>query len=338
MDISCATKLFEENFTLPTIGNLCISQTSECVENFSHTQVNANDTLGNEEIISLFIKNSIFLISVLFGVPGNILILVLAAKSKQTASLQYIIFLAIFDLGILLISIELKVTGSGGQDLHNLPEDILNVLKAITNWLLALLALERCVAVRLPLQIRQLYSLRKIYIGIAVVTIVQILANFALFRHPKFKENEGMIVAMIIIQWVLPGATMLVCTILTILQLRKSQVKRRELMNSAKRVPVSQMESDFTNLTVLTCIFYFIFHLPALLIWPVFLALPSSPALSEPPVKNALYSTGKLCVDFCLINSAINLYAYLLAAQGYRKQAASLIKCKRPVHSSASNV
>ncbi|RUS78865.1 hypothetical protein EGW08_013370, partial [Elysia chlorotica] len=93
--------------------------------------------------------------SAIFGFPGNILILILANRMKLTPSLLYLIFLAIFDLCCLFVPCIIIFYFQLLLPL-GIPFEVVFVFsftcKICSNWLLAFLSLERCIAVCFPIR------------------------------------------------------------------------------------------------------------------------------------------------------------------------------------------
>ena len=269
--------------------------------------------------------------SAAFGIPGNVLILILASKAPRAASLPYIIFLAIFDLLTLLIALALNIW-STFEDFEKLLEfsfldTFVNAPKVINNWILALLALERCVAVCFPLKKRLYFTVKTAYLSALCVIIFSFGVYLPYYNIERVKKLAFYPVTITL--WILPGLVMLVCTSLVVWQLRKVQRQRQDQVTPETRIRLSQRESDFTRLMVLTCVFYFVFHFP-LLFSVAFFGDSSDFSKWKCISDDILIETliYMFTVQLCFFNNAINFYAYMIAAQSYRKQFVSLVQCR----------
>ncbi|GFR63741.1 growth hormone secretagogue receptor type 1 [Elysia marginata] len=277
-----------------------------------------------------YIQSIIFYVSVVFGIPGNILVLILAFKKTQSSSLLYITFLAIFDLCIIITHIIGRYVFSEISFQQLILDQVIGAFRLITNWLLVLLAIERCVAVCIPLRIisRRTSSVRSAYIGITVVILVSAALNFLPLADvlPLIKYPRAVLALALLIKVLLPAAVMLVCTYLTVLQLRKSHLERRDLVASSTLPQVSQAESEFTRLMISSCIFFILFHLPQITFTGLLYLIQVFPVFRNPTSFIALFNYLSIASEVNALNSAINFYAYLMAAPEYRKQAAGLLR------------
>ncbi|GFR95524.1 FMRFamide receptor [Elysia marginata] len=319
----------ESNHTSPKLKD-SVTWGSDLYSNVSAVIIEDNSTVPSFDFTQLqfnYVTNFIFYVSTIFGIPGNIFILVLAFKSMRSSSLPYITFLAIFDLGILTIYIVVRY---GNMNLQQyFLAHILDISRLITNWLLALLTIERCVAVCNPLRIRirRTSTVRNTYISITLVIVLSVVVSCLHLKTPSsIEELTESLAISTLIQIVLPGTVMAVCTYLTVLRLRKYHLERRDLVHSSTLTRMSQSESDFTRLMILSCIFFCIFHLPVIVFAELLYLIQIFPVFAEPNTLRALLAYLYIAIEVYVLNSAINFYAYLIAAQGYRKQAAHLIR------------
>ena len=274
----------------------------------------------------------IFIISLLFGVPGNLLVLLLAFRARRSSSLPYIISMAIFDLLVLLMSLMGNILVAYKLIFINLYIEVfVNACKVTNNWLLALLSIERCVAVCFPLRMRFLFGVRNVYFSVVGAIILSFAAYIPYWHVQAFKTVA--LYPMMISLWVLPGLVMTVCTSLVAWQLRKIQRHRRDIVSSAAQIQLSQGDSEFTRLLILTCVFYFVFHAPLFLSIAIYGDTADLSKWNYCISDNFLIETTVygLSVQNCFFNNAINFYAYMFAAKGCRKQFVNLVLCKSQI-------
>ena len=191
----------------------------------SSTISDGNGSSINYDGLEIKIRPILYISEVL-GLPGNILILLLASRSRRTSSLTYITFLAIFDFCTLLILLQsifyhLYMTiYRKSYVVHGLLISTMLTCKASANWFLAFLSLERCVAVCFPFHKRTWFTMTKVYTSIIVTTLFFLLSTvFSLFSDSTIAKTLLLdSIGLICIFW-LPALLMLVCTSLAGFQL-----------------------------------------------------------------------------------------------------------------------
>lgn len=288
------------------------------------------------------------------GVPGNMLtIITLVTMGKMTPGAFFIAVLAVSDLAALVtkfIDLQNKLhkvyLGPTGCKMTFLPI----YFSTLANWTLALIALERFIAVCYPLQRAYLFTKRRSYIAVGVlsVTFLLFLAPLTAVIISSTEDGHGCgphadyrffwtkvwywINASLVI--FIPFILCLLFTIFIIRGLQRYRRERRSLMkkesdsasnpNSRMLKEAEKTERMLTIMLILTTVIFLLLALPACI---YFLAKKEEYDDNLEDARWYLFSK----IQFMLFDSshAVNFFLYFLSARRFRTHLIKLLTCRR---------
>ncbi|XP_064635523.1 delta-type opioid receptor-like [Lineus longissimus] len=297
-------------------------------------------------------------ILVVFGVPGNILTILVGTLShnkKQTTSV-YMIGLALSDASILLqAGISAPMWRSNivmfwpSRELEFKFVYFVAYASAMTSGLvLAFMSVDRFVAIRYPLVAKRICTVTKAKVIVTITAVIVVGANVStFFCHAFIKDSESGIELLIVS---VPGhpvyeilftnfqmvfgsivpAVIIICSNIGIIITMRQASRNRAKMREEQKQDGDKSDNQLTRILVVVSVAYFVTTLP----YRLFLAAFGIPEVADmydmkDPFWNILFNTlDHFLFGVWLCNHAVNFYLYCLAGGKRYREDTNMILVK----------
>lgn len=286
----------------------------------------------------VYINNYYLWIIFALGFPGNIASTVTLSKMKpMTTSKFYVALLAIIDnLAILQKLLYHQLTyhevaiGSTGCRIMNF---LYLCLVTYSNWILVFMAIERFMAVTIPLRVTVIWNLNRARLSMIILGVV----ITGIYSHTFWTtlSHDGMQCGIAekynffykrIWYWInasfysfVPSVILIVCNLLITLRVRKSGQRRSRLYSETERersIHLNRYERQITVMLLTVAVVFLILTLPR----TIFILVHSSWI----PGRLSLNYARKQLLDqltffLCDATHAVNFYLYFITGQKFRQ-------------------
>ncbi|KAK3773787.1 hypothetical protein RRG08_010996 [Elysia crispata] len=274
----------------------------------------------------------IFCTSLVFGVPGSILIVVTVSSMEVNPTALYMKLLAISDFLSLVLGVQMfKMPNVGNFTIDDLrPMWLCRLFQAFSNWNVAMMCLERFVSVQFPMKKNRIYTMRNTRkTGVAAFLLsatpfVWSCLHYAVYDYTGHMALHLNIVHNLIYS-LIPGTFIVIFSTLTAIQLKKGVIKRRSMMESTAPKSSSKLEAVLTRMMFVISICFVVINSP----WGAIHVFDNLRMLFC-PFTEAVYSFFYYgCLSFTFVNHAINFYVYYAFAKGFRNRFWHIIRCRQ---------
>ena len=305
--------------------------------NITHGSSVTNHTLESRcyDYYVDIIAKTVSCLTLTFGVPGNVFILLTVSRMAVRPTALYLGFLAVSDVMVL---------GLSYFDIFDILYFLnmsvrycfafyfsLMTFRTFSDWILIFLCVERFVSLRFPLQKHRLFTKRTVLLSIGLAFSIPASISTLFFSLFTFSSQDFKIVSMyndliMLFYIVLPGALITIFAILSTFQLKKKSQLRNALFPERRFQKSVAMETQLTRLMYVTVACFLFFTLP----W-TFLGFYQR-IREIRPLRMENDCVYKFVYSFWVllfINNSINFYAYCACAKGFRKNFIRVISCKK---------
>ncbi|GFN83231.1 peptide receptor gpcr [Plakobranchus ocellatus] len=230
-----------------------------------------------------------------------------------------------------------------------LPVTIMYVLSTANNavlgygsWITAIISVERCLCIVFPMKVKSIFTVRRIFILVIVVFILQFSSiiptystmKLAYVQSPVTNQSSLAIIqseygfyietitmfAAFTIPSVICFSIVVICTIFLVIKLNQSARWRQSTANATSKEDgsVSSKENRVVRTVVMICAIYIFFFAPNVITLTTMAAYPdfnqADPYLGN--LQNICLIIGYPCHAIC---SAVNIFVYLRMSTKYRE-------------------
>ena len=284
---------------------------------------------------AIIIADTVFLIALGFGIPGSVFALMTVSRMPFSPTTLYIGFLAVSDLIALGLSCLITFPIPHFREKHMFFTIAIFsgfIFRTFSHWILAFICVERFASIRFPLQKRRLYTTRAVFlnVGIAFLIILAIFTVYFIFWsvHPeKFCKFIAYVILFAhLMHVILPGASIIVLTILSACEVKKIAQNRKNLVSEHISRHSVAMETQLTRLMFVTVSCFMVFALP----WAVIdIYIYFQELISLIKVKESFFLIYHSLEVLIFMNNGINFYVYCACARGFRKHFVRVICGKK---------
>ena len=276
--------------------------------------------------------DTIYCISLAFGLPGSILVVVTVSSMSVNPSTLYMKVLAVSDFLALLLGAQIfKMPNEGTFTIEDMrPMWLCRVFQAFSHWILALTCLERFICVQYPMQKSRIYTMRnaKLTVGAAfVVSAVPFVWSCIHYSVHVYRGNMVFHLNVVhnLIYSLVPGIFIVIFSTLTFLQLRNGAKLRRSMSSRNPGGKFSRLDAVLTRLMFAITICFIVINSP----WGVIHVYDNVRILFCPLIEAIFSFFYYGCLSFTFVNHTINFYVYCTFAKDFRNRFWRVIRCRQ---------
>ena len=303
--------------------------------------------------VKVILSYTAFSVALVLGLPGSILTVItilLGSRSAVSPSRSrstvnpftvYMCTLAASDfISLILASFTIYKLARHApiSRLEFLTMLVYRIFQSYSHWLLALICLERFIAVRFPLQKSKIYTTRTVIFSTLlalVLSAIPFTGSYLILVEDNMRKKALVVVTdilNILIYSILPCIFILVFSFLIAFRINRN-VQRRETMMAASNSRRSvTMETQLTRIMFITAVCFIVFTFP----WAAInihngirISFEISHDCPLPHKKYQVSYYSLWAVSF--LNNALNFYLYIACAKGFRDQFKRAICCKKSI-------
>ncbi|XP_074662807.1 FMRFamide receptor-like [Tubulanus polymorphus] len=315
--------------------------TIEAIEQWNITTTAPPTAIKTYKVVRFYVMCSVLPLVCLIGVIGNLLSFIVWWKEGSKTSTNFLL-LALSAVDSLFLINYFCYQSLGYLLQYNSIRDptstYVNNLFWITKftavYTIVIIAVDRCIAVCLPLQANVWATIRRTKIVFSAMVVASVLYNLPRFiksDYTSYRNSTYVMVYMvglyIVVYFIVPLLALMISNLILISNIKRAD-RRRAAISSASTHIVSQTHSNTQNITqiliaVITC--FILCELPAF-VYSILIIVYSGKKLSdeaEMPIKIFKIITEVLFA----CNSSINFFIYCLKGKKFRKLLRRVLKC-----------